>query len=114
MIASVEITIIPNLACRIDQLKGSGHNQSFAAFPIIFCCFSPDSPELLHVSLIPLGNVAPMFYPRCFVLHFAIKMKILPMIIAFLLHTKCKAVDKTLEQCFLKERPHAQTLVNLS
>ena len=42
-------------------MKDSGDN--FGAFPIAFRCFSSDSPEFLHMAfLIPLRNVAPMFY----------------------------------------------------
>ena len=40
---------------------------------------------------------------HCLALCFVIKTEILPIIIGFLLQTKNKAADKTLEQHFLKE-----------
>ena len=86
----------PHIVCNFEFMKHlySSHLQGF----------------LNHL----IQNVAPMFI-HCFVLHFVIKMEILPIIIDFLLQIKYKAVDKTLEQNLLTEfKATCKTLVNLS
>ena len=75
------------------------HNPSVVHFRLFFYCFTSNSLEFMHVAMNLLQEMTVFqCFIHCFVLWFVIKIEILPMDNhRFLLQTKCKAVDKTLE-----------------